>query len=77
MQVLKLEPRAASEGKKSPLVAAPSNLSMNQTLEGHHGTVLAVNWNQNYRKLTSSDEKGLIIVWVLHKVHLLLNSAMH
>lgn len=67
LKVLKLEPRAPNEGKRSPLVAAPSNLSMNQTLEGHHGTVVAVNWNQNYRKLTSSDEKGLIIVWVLHK----------
>ena len=72
LQVLKLEPKASNDSKKSPLGAAPSNLSMNQTLEGHHGAVLAVNWNQNYRKLTSSDEKGLIIVWVLHKVNITL-----
>jgi len=48
-------------------VAAPSNLSMNQTLEGHNGGVMCVTWNANYRKLTTSDENGLIIVWMLHK----------
>jgi hypothetical protein len=76
LQVLKLEPKASNDSKKSPLGAAPSNLSMNQTLEGHHGAVLAVNWNQNYRKLTSSDETGLIIVWVLHKVNITLNTIL-
>ena len=40
---------------------------MNQTLEGHSGSVLVVTWNEHYRKLTSSDENGLIIVWMLHK----------
>ncbi|KAJ7522936.1 hypothetical protein O6H91_18G031500 [Diphasiastrum complanatum] len=49
------------------LKAQQTNLSMNQTLEGHHGAVLVVKWNQNYRKLTSSDDNGLIIVWILHK----------
>ena len=24
-------------------------------------------WNANYRKLTTSDQNGLIIVWMLHK----------
>jgi WD repeat-containing protein 35 len=43
-------------------------VTMNQTLEGHNGTVVNVSWNHNYRKLTSTDEKGLIIVWVLFKV---------
>ena len=47
--------------------AATSNLSMNQTLEGHNGAVMVVNWNENYRKLTTSDQYGLIIVWMLHK----------
>ena len=41
---------------------------MNQTLEGHNGAVMVVNWNENYRKLTTSDQYGLIIVWMLHKV---------
>jgi WD repeat-containing protein 35 len=40
---------------------------MNQTLEGHNGTVMCLAWNPAYKKLTTSDEKGLIIVWVLHK----------
>lgn len=29
---------------------------------------MVVNWNENYRKLTTSDQYGLIIVWMLHKV---------
>lgn len=48
-------------------VAAPTNLSMNQTLEGHNGTVMCLAWNPTFKKLTTSDEKGLIIVWTLHK----------
>mmetsp|Transcript_7812 Transcript_7812/g.27429 ORF Transcript_7812/g.27429 Transcript_7812/m.27429 type:complete len:1008 (-) Transcript_7812:93-3116(-) len=60
LKVLKLD---AGTGK----AAAASNLSMNQTLEGHNGTVKVVTWNENYRKLTTSDQYGLIIVWMLHK----------
>jgi WD repeat-containing protein 35 len=40
---------------------------MNQTLEGHNGTVMCLAWNPAFRKLTTSDEKGLIIVWTLHR----------
>ncbi|CCW68470.1 unnamed protein product [Phytomonas sp. Hart1] len=43
------------------------SLSINQTLEGHNSTVCIVCWNQFYRKLTSCDESGRIIVWTLHK----------
>ena len=28
---------------------------------------MCVTWNSNYRKLTTSDQNGLIIVWMLHK----------
>ncbi len=28
---------------------------------------MCVTWNENYRKLTTSDESGLIIVWMLYK----------
>ena len=63
--MLKLD--AGRTGDKSKGVAAPSNLSMNQTLEGHNGAVVCVCWNENYRKLTTSDQYGLIIVWMLHK----------
>lgn len=28
---------------------------------------MCVTWNENYRKLTTSDENGLIIVWMFYK----------
>eukprot|EP00959_Pyramimonas_sp_CCMP1952_P304983 6382961-Pyramimonas_sp.AAC.2 len=56
-----------SQDAKTKGAAPASNLSMNQTLEGHNGSVMVVNWNENYRKLTTSDQYGLIIVWMLHK----------
>lgn len=48
-------------------MAASSNLSMNQSLEGHNGHVQVVVWNEEYQKLTSSDQNGVIVVWMLHK----------
>jgi len=36
-------------------------------MQGHNGTVLVATWNDLYQKLTTSDESGLIIVWMLHK----------
>ncbi|KAH6588195.1 hypothetical protein BASA61_006004 [Batrachochytrium salamandrivorans] len=47
--------------------SASSQLTMNQTLEGHQGPVLVATWNQNHHKLTTSDGNGLIIVWILYK----------
>lgn len=64
LKVLKLE--TEKDGKIRGL-AAPSNLSMNQTLEGHSGVVQVVAWNSQFQKLTSSDQNGLIIVWMLYK----------
>ena len=64
MKVLKLEAAGGDAGAGG--VAAPSNLSMNQTLEGHTGSVMCVTWNPLFRKLTTSDESGLIIVWMMH-----------
>jgi len=71
LKVLKLEGKKSAKGKKA-LAAEDgggnaSNLSMNQTLEGHSGSVVCLTWNENYRKLTTSDSHGLIIVWMLHK----------
>ena len=54
------------DGKVKGL-AAPSNLAMNQTLEGHNGQIQVVVWNESHQKLTSSDQYGLIIVWMLYK----------
>lgn len=71
LKVVKLElTRSASKtgGQKAKSgVAATSNLSMNQTLDGHDGKVMCVTWNALHRKLTTSDQTGLIIVWMLHK----------
>ena len=66
LKVLKLETPTDPEAKLKG-IASPSNLSMNQTLEGHSGGVMCVAWNPQHRKLTTSDGAGLIIVWMLHK----------
>jgi WD repeat-containing protein 35 len=64
MQVLRLEGTSSRDPRNK---AQGGNLSLNQTLEGHEGAVLCVAWNDAFQKLTTSDEKGLIIVWMLHK----------
>jgi WD repeat-containing protein 35 len=61
LKVLKLE------GSGGAAAQGSSNLSMNQTLEGHSGAVVCATWNPIYRKLTTSDDSGLIIVWMLHR----------
>ncbi|XP_031567757.1 WD repeat-containing protein 35-like isoform X2 [Actinia tenebrosa] len=66
LKVLKLEMQQGKDNKVKGL-AAPSNLSMNQTLEGHTGSVQVVTWNEQFQKLTTSDQYGLIIVWILYK----------
>ncbi|XP_047987589.1 WD repeat-containing protein 35 [Leguminivora glycinivorella] len=43
------------------------NLSMNLSLEGHTGQLRVAIWNEVYQKLTTSDEHGVIIVWMLYK----------
>jgi len=63
LKVLKLESNSNSSDKKGK----GSNLSMNQTLDGHGGSVLVASWNPQYHKLATSDENGLIIVWILYK----------
>jgi hypothetical protein len=71
LKVLRLEGTSSREAAKlaasGAAPAAASNLSLNQTLEGHNGAVLVVVWNDAFQKLTTSDESGLIIVWMLHK----------
>ncbi|GMF31451.1 unnamed protein product [Phytophthora lilii] len=67
LKVLRLESAAQTDGKGPRGIAAASNLTMNQSLEGHNGAVVCATWNANFKKLTTSDENGLIIVWVLHR----------
>lgn len=66
LQVLRLE-GSATRDQRTGKTAAAGNLSLNQTLEGHNGSVVCVCWNNQFQKLTTSDEFGLIIVWMLHK----------
>jgi len=42
-----------------------STLSMNQALPGHSGTIQICVWNEVHQKLTTCDDKGLIIVWTM------------
>jgi len=67
LKVLKLESALMKDGKGPRGIAAQSNLTMNQSLEGHAGSVVCATWNANYKKLTTSDENGLIIVWMMHR----------
>lgn len=67
VKVLKLEALSSSAQTKGSL-AASSNLSMNQTLEGHKAPVQVVTWNDSMSKLTTSDRDGVIMVWMLYKV---------
>lgn len=65
LKVLKLESTAGEVPAKNG--GAQGSLSMNQTLEGHQGNIMVITWNENFRKLTTSDQNGLIIVWMLHR----------
>jgi len=67
LKVLKLDAPADTTQTKGATAQGQGNLSMNQTLEGHQGQMMCVTWNENFRKLSTSDETGLIIVWMLHR----------
>lgn len=40
---------------------------MNQSLEGHKAPVQVVTWNESMQKLTTSDQDGVIMVWMMYK----------
>uniref|UniRef100_A0A6V7J502 Uncharacterized protein n=1 Tax=Bracon brevicornis TaxID=1563983 RepID=A0A6V7J502_9HYME len=69
LKVLRVDSTTPSAGTsaKSRSLAATSNLSMNETLEGHQDHVQVVTWNEEHQKLTSSDQNGVIVVWMLYK----------
>ncbi|ERL94683.1 hypothetical protein D910_11958, partial [Dendroctonus ponderosae] len=66
LKVLKLD-SGNDAGFKTRKLVATSNLSMNQTLEGHSDTIQVLTWNEMHKKLTTSDSNGVIIVWMLYK----------
>ena len=57
----------AGANPKGSGLAAPSNLTMNQSLSAHDGSVEVVKWNEQHCELTSSDQHGLIVVWTMYK----------
>ncbi|XP_017782759.1 PREDICTED: WD repeat-containing protein 35 [Nicrophorus vespilloides] len=68
LKVLKLDSgNEAGAGPNLRGLAASSNLSMNQTLEGHTENIKVITWNETHKKLTTSDQNGVIIVWMLYK----------
>lgn len=60
LKILKMA--TPEDGKKSKKA-----LSLNITLEGHQGNIQCCRWNEQYNKLTTSDDQGLIIVWMWHE----------
>ncbi|XP_063704292.1 WD repeat-containing protein 35 [Culicoides brevitarsis] len=67
LKVLKLEQVSNVTSTNKGGLAAPSNLSVNQTLEGHKAPIQVVTWNEKQQKLTTSDRDGVIMVWMLYK----------
>ncbi|CAG9828348.1 unnamed protein product [Diabrotica balteata] len=68
LKVLKLDSSNETDGAaKNKGLPATSNLSMNQTLEGHTENIQVLVWNESHKKLTTSDQNGVIIVWMLYK----------
>ena len=62
--MVKLESPSGNDAKLQG-IGAPTNLQVNQILEGHNHSVRCATWNPIHKKLTTSDQKGLIIVWTL------------
>ena len=69
LKVLKLD--VAGKGRDKGIAGA-ANLAMNATLgsatDGHkESAVQVVRWNDQEKRLSTSDENGLIIVWVYQR----------
>lgn len=64
LKVMKLDESKVKD--VSTAATKTSALREDHTLGGHTGTVTCVKWNDRYRKLTSVDDKGVIIVWMNH-----------
>ncbi|KAJ4459771.1 putative voltage-gated potassium channel subunit beta [Paratrimastix pyriformis] len=56
LKVLKLDPDNPQGGGRG--------LSYNHSVAGHKTAVTKVSWNEHYRKLTTADSTGLIMVWI-------------
>ncbi|XP_045482678.1 WD repeat-containing protein 35 isoform X2 [Harmonia axyridis] len=66
LKVFKLDASEYDTNKNKGL-SVTSNLSLNQTLEGHNESIKVLVWNESQKKLTTSDNSGVIIVWMMYK----------
>ena len=66
LKVLKIDSPSESDAQAAQ---GPGGgpVAMNQTLGGHEHTIMVATWNEQFRKLTTSDQSGLIVVWMLHR----------
>ena len=55
------------QGKDAKGKPNSTNLVMNQSLEGHRGTIACLAWNNQFDKLATADTNGMIIVWMIHE----------
>ena len=79
LKVLKLETATGSDAAIKG-IAGSGNLSVNHNMDGHNGAVICAAWNPIFRKLTTSDESGLIIVFILNRgvwVEEMINAPTH
>lgn len=67
LKIVRLDTNTSQSAVNPNNQSQQSNLSANQTLEGHNGCVSIAAWNETSQKLTTSDQNGLIIVWVFFK----------
>lgn len=67
LKVIRLETNLSATSPAATKTDSTRNFSHNQNLESHKSTVQYVCWNEPFQKLTSSDESGSIIVWMLYK----------
>ncbi|XP_044765831.1 WD repeat-containing protein 35 [Coccinella septempunctata] len=67
LKVFKLDAGSENETNKNKGLSITSNLSLNQTLEGHNDSIKVLVWNESQKKLTTSDSSGVIIVWMMYK----------
>ncbi|KAL4456550.1 hypothetical protein ABPG74_000657 [Tetrahymena malaccensis] len=64
LKVLKIEDQRQKDGSTP---TQTGQLLVNNTLEYHTNNVYLVTWNDRYRKLTSVDESGIIVVWAYYR----------
>ncbi|CAF0786125.1 unnamed protein product [Didymodactylos carnosus] len=63
VKVLKLDLPEAGDARIRGL-AGQAQLTKNQSLDGHSGSISSLAWNEQYSKLTTADSNGTIIVWI-------------